>query len=253
LILGDGHRSQFSLALQLGTTLLVLRSIETLPDRVAPLPRRLGTDQSRFWLSSCREFNRLARSGETPTVHPLALDVQRFYLDRVTEFVAQLTGPPPWTARLLADWAEVLSRLRDGDEDWLALRLDPWIKRRLFTAWLAARGSGWESLPSRPDLLDGLALLDQGYHTITRPDDLFTRLEAARLVEHRTGPRVEPGGEPDPFVPDVSTRARARARFIASVQNRDDIQMDWSILLDRHAGRCRRLDDPFASEFGPWQ
>jgi hypothetical protein len=253
LILGDGHRSQFSVGLHLGTTALVLRAVEALPARVIPLPRHAGQDQSRFWLAAVRACNRLAGPDGQIRVHPLVLDVQRFYLDLAADFVAMLVEPPEWSWRLLTDWAETLSRLRAHDDDWLSARLDPWIKHRLFTAWLAERGADWPMVGTRPSLLDGLAVLDQDYHTFTSSQNLFDRLEQTGLVEHRTGPRVGEGEEPEPFVPDVATRANARARFIRANAGNTGLLMDWAGVTDRSSNACRWLDEPFAAEFGPWR
>jgi hypothetical protein len=253
LILGDGHRSHLSLALQLGATALVLRAVECLPNRVLPIPRDGRGDQSRFWLAAAKEFNRLAGPDGRLQVHPLVVDIQQFYLDLAADFVARLSAPPAWTHRLLADWAEALVHLRAGDHDWLGARFDPWIKHRVFTAWLAARGARWEMVRSRGDLLDGLALLDQDYHTFTGPAPLFDRLEARGLISHRTGARIEPGCEPEPFVPDLGTRATARARFIRANDGGASLQMDWASVADRSSGRSRSLTDPFAKEFGPWR
>jgi hypothetical protein len=253
LILGDGHRSQFSLALQLGTTALVLRAVEALPDRVLPIPRRAGQDQGRFWLAVARRLNRLSATDGQLLIHPLVLDVQQFYLDLAMEFVATLSDPPEWPSRLLGDWRETLSRLHTRDEDWLSARLDPWIKHRLFTAWLAERGASWEMVRSRPELIDGLAVLDQDYHTFSIPENLFDRLEDRRLVDHRTGPKANPGDESEPFVPDVATRAKARARFIVANSGNANLLMDWAGVMDGSSNELRWLEDPFAAEFGPWQ
>jgi hypothetical protein len=107
-------------------------------------------------------------------------------------------------------------------------------------------------VPSRPDLLDRLALLDQDYHAFSGRATLFERLEESGLLQHRTAPKIEPGSEPEPFVPVVATRAKARARFIHANPGNVGLLMDWAGVLDRSSNRCRRLDDPFATEFGPW-
>lgn len=253
LILGDGHRSHFSQLLHLGTTALVLRAVEALPDRVAPIPRRAGADQSRFWLASAREFNLLAKPGRPLRVSPLSVDVQNFYLDLASDFVARLDNPPDWADRLLGDWSETLSRLRDADEDWLARRLDPWIKHRIFSAWLSERGNCWQDVSGRPDLLDGLALLDGDYHTFSDDENLFDRIEDAGLLQHRSSPRIDPGAEAIPFVPRVETRARSRARFILESYMIPGLVMDWSVVEDSGERLRRRLDDPFASSYTPWE
>jgi hypothetical protein len=248
LILGDRHRSHFSIALQLGATNLVLRAVEELPHRIQPL-WKVGMDQSRFWLEAARRFNLLARGGRIPEVDPLALDIQRFYLDLAAEFVDGMTDRPNWAERLLADWCAGLCRLRDGDQSWLAVPLDPWIKRRLLTAWLKDRGIGWDGIRPQPDLLNRLALLDQAYHRFTTPANLFDWLEAAGLLEHRVGPLTAPGAEAEPFVPDVLTRAKARARFIRDHAGAREWTMDWPGAVNRTTGQVRLLIDPFATHY----
>ena len=59
-----------------------------------------------------------------------------------------------------------------------------------------------------------LTLLDHDYHAISEPGSIFDRLEASGTLNHRVGPKVGPGEEPEPYVPDVATRAKPRARFI---------------------------------------
>jgi hypothetical protein len=29
--------------------------------------------------------------------------------------------------------------------------------------------------------------------------------------------------------------------------------MDWALVVDRHNNRCRLLEDPFSTAFGPWE
>ena len=253
LILGDGHRSQFSQALHFGSTALVLRAIEAYPERVAPIPRRSGSDQARYWLAAARELNRLAMPGQPLRAHPVALNTQRFYLDLASDFVAGLDQRPPWTDRLIRDWSESLDRIQEGDDDWLGSRLDPWIKHRLFSAWLEERGVGWNDVTKRADLLDGLALLDQDYHEFTSLDNVFDRLDHAGWLRHRVERRGNPGDEVLPFVPEVATRAKARARFIKEWSGKPGLAMDWSVVVDRTSRRRCRLDDPFALSYMPWE
>ena len=88
-------------------------------------------------------------------------------------------------------------------------------------------GAGWAKLPKLRQLFSELALVDHSYHDFGNPDSVFHRLEAAGALAHRVGPRVEPGQEPEPFVPETTTRARARARFIRSHVGSMKV-VDWS-------------------------
>ena len=206
LILGDGHRSAFNLALHCGATALVLGAVQHDPDTVWPLPRVAGADHRRFWLTAARRFNRLAGPGESPRVAPLALDVQRFYLGRARRF-AQTLRPHPWADRLLADWQQTLDRMAAGDNDWLSVRLDAWIKHRLYGQWLREHGRGWHDLVRMPHLFDALVLLDQNYHEFANPANVFDQMDRAGLLAQRVGSGVAPGDEAEPFVPETATRA----------------------------------------------
>jgi hypothetical protein len=108
-------------------------------------------------------------------------------------------------------------------------------------------------LQGRRELFDELALLDQGYHDFCDPDSLFARLQRGGQLEHRVGPRIEPGSEPEPFVPETGTRARARARFIREHAPGNGLRMDWSCVQDVPGSRLRRLCDPLAADYGPWE
>jgi len=55
---------------------------------------------------------------------------------------------------------------------------------------------------------------------------------------------VPPGSEAEPFVPEVNTRARARARWIYERVGRQDVVADWSLLTDLESGERWHLDDP---------
>ncbi len=249
LILGDGHRSQISLALHLGSTALVLRAIEAMPQGLSPLPRRNWPDPPGFWLAAARELNRLSADGGPPRVHPLAQDVQDFHAEFVERFVDHLEDPPAWSHRFLNDWAETRDRVRKNDVDWLSSRLDPWIKHTLITAWLKDRKATWSDLPRHPDWLDELALLDQEYHVFAGGRDLFGNLETLGLLHHQ----VDQGGPrttwPESVVPDLATRAKPRARFIQAHSGQHGFIVDWGGVVDLFQRTRHLLGDPFALEF----
>lgn len=252
-ILGDGHRSHFNLALQLGATALALKAIlfdRALAPRLAWVRARLGSASA---LELLKRFNRLAEPGDEPRADPVALDVQEVYLEGARRWAATLAEPPPWIARCLGDWQDTLDALRRGDRAWLAARLDAFAKYELFSAFLAERGLAWRELPGRKEPLAALALLDHSYHEFASPDSVFRALEEAGALRHRVGAALAPGQEPEPFVPETTTRARTRARFIRDHAASPGLSVDWSCALELANRLCADLHDPFATEFGPWR
>jgi hypothetical protein len=253
LIVGDGHRSQFNLALQAGATALALKAATHDRELEGRLERRLGTRLGGCSLDLLRELNLLARPGDPPRVRSLATDVQETYLDAARRTAARLEETPSWVPRILEDWQATLDAYRRGDREWLATRLDAFAKYEFFSAVLADAGASWGDLPGRGALFDELALQEQSYHELSDPRSVFARLEEAQLVRHAVGERIGPGEEAEPFVPEVATRAKARARFIAANAREVDFLVDWDRVVDLKGGRQRLLTDPFATEYGPWE
>lgn len=252
-ILGDGHRSHFSLALQLGATALALKAIvfdRELLARFAEVRARLGSASA---LDLLRRFNCLAEPGDAPRVDPLALEIQQVYLEAARRWAATLAEPPHWIERCLGDWQDTLDALRRADRGWLAARLDAFAKYELFSGFLAERGLDWRQLPGRKELFAALALVDHSYHEFASPDSVFRTLEDAGVLRHRVGAAVAPGHEPEPFVPETTTRARTRARFLREHAGKPGMSMDWSGASEPAKRQRCDLDDPFATEFGPWR
>jgi proteasome accessory factor A len=252
LILGDGHRSQFNLALQFGATALALKAIDfdpELPDRVA---KAFHLPLHGSWVKTLEQFNLLAEPGKPPRVAPMVVEVQRQYHEAACRYAASLSRPAAWIARLLEDWRSTLDALERGDSGWLAARLDTFAKHEVFSRLLAASGHGWKDLPGQPHLFSELALADHDYHDFSSDESIFQRLDDRRLLAHRVGDPIPAGKEAEPWVPETATRARARARFIRDHAGTTNLLMDWSCVHDLAHGRWRRLDDPFALEYGPW-
>lgn len=253
LVLGDGHRSQFSLALQFGATALALKAIFFTPGLVERLPGMTGSPRRVFWLTALRQLQRLARPGKPPQVHPLAIRVQRLYLDGARRYAEAVRDLPDWVPRLLQDWETTLQALAQDDRPWLAARLDPWIKYELYTATLQAMGHTWQDLLHKPDLFLQLSLLDQDYHEFTNPASVFDRLEQSGALLHRVAAPLAPGGEQEPFVPETTTRARARARFLRTHAGQPGLVMNWAEVSRPRDKHRRKLEDPFGQEYGPWE
>lgn len=253
LILADGHRSQFSLALQFGATALALQAVRHQPDLVAPLPRPCCDSPRAVWVRAIRRFNVLAEPGMPPRVHALVPAVQRLYLDGARRWADSLAEPPAWVPILLDMWQQTLMAFEREDLAWLAARLDPWIKYELFTAMLEQRGRRWQEVGCDPHLLAELALANQQYHEFCNPCSPFRMLEEAGGLRHQVVMPGNPGTEEEPFVPRLATRAQARARFLKTCHASNNLIMDWNLVYDPQHDRVRRLDDPFARQYGPWE
>lgn len=250
LILGDGHRSHFNLALQFATTALALKAIFF----VRGARRRIAAASQQFpaaaWVATMQRFNVLERAGELWSVDPVVTAMQRLYLELATQYAERLADPPDWIPWALDNWARMLDAFDNRDLDWLSTRLDAFAKYRVFSAIVASRGKTWADLSHDVVLANELALLDQSYHAFCRPDSLFQRLEQAGLMRHRLQPYVAPGDEPEPFVPRTGTRADARARAIRQrAEDRRHVVMDWSYMYDRCSSQIHSLTHPFATEY----
>lgn len=248
-LLDDGVRSQFSLLLQHGTLALVLKTVIDDPAAVETLPVPGGDAGRRsFWMQALQRFNRLAIPGELPRVDPLVCHIQDIYLAAVDRYVGRTPNAPAWMSQVLVIWESTLEAMRRKDHAWLGRRLDPWIKHRVFSAYLAQGGHSWSDLPGCEPLAAALALVNQDYHEFCSPNSVFAQLEASDELTHRVVPNVPPGSEIEPFVPEVVTRGRARARWIREQVGQQDVVADWMRLEDRAAGLQWLLDDPRAVE-----
>ena len=250
LILGDGHRSQFNLALQFGATALALKAIQSDRELGAQLGKVTLRRRGEGWVGTLQRLNKLANPGEPPRVDPSVIEVQRIYLDAAGRWVASMSDPQEWMAQILEDWELTLDAYERADRSWLAPRLDAFTKYELYSAYLEDRGSSWAELVDDIEALSTLGLLDHDYHSISEPVSAFSDLEQRGLLSQRVGDRIEPGSEEEPYVPAVGTRARARARFIKEHSGRTDLIMSWDRVFELPPNeRVRTLFDPFAEAY----
>jgi len=254
LLLGDGKRSHFNIALQFGATALALKAIVHDDGFLAERLRRLDhMPRDGSWVGTLQELNVLARPGCRLQVDPRALLIQSTYLEAARRFAARVEGLPAWVGRCLADWGRTLGAAAETDRAWLAAHLDAFAKYELFSAWLESKGRSWLRVRNDEALLTKLTLLDHDWHDFVGEDTCFERAARSGQLDHRVGERVEPGGEAEPWVPEVGTRARARARFLVANAASRGLVLDWADARDYAKGRRCRLEDPFATEFGPWE
>jgi hypothetical protein len=250
-ILADGHRSMFNTALLFGTTALALKAIFHDRRLSRSLPRLGGRGSD--WVEILRSLNRLAAPGQPPRVDPLVIAVQQAFLEAGRRFAYRLSPAPPWVPRVLRDWSDTLDAMRRDDRAWLAARLDPFIKYEFFSSVLHHRGKTWSDVPGNAELCTELELLNYSYHELTDPQSYFDRLEQAGALRHRVAEPLAPGAEPEPYVPQTETRAKARAQFIIANSHNRGLVMDWGEVHEPPAGRRRTLWDPFAPAYGDWE
>ncbi len=104
LIVGDGHRSQFNLALQLGATSLALKAIQSDRELGVRLKNVKLRRRGENWVRALQRLNKLASPGKPPRVDPSVVEVQRVYLDAARRSVASMSDPQDWMPRILEDW-----------------------------------------------------------------------------------------------------------------------------------------------------
>jgi len=252
LISGDGHVSHFNLALQFGATYLAAYAAIHDPELPGELERVAAPIGSIGWLELLDRINVLARPGEDPRVDPRALKVQRLYLEAARRTSARLPDRPAWADRVLEDWDSALGAMERGDRAWLASRLDAFAKYEILAGALRRGDRTFADLRGDRPAFARLALLEQRYHDFGGDRALVDRLERAGVLDHRVGPRIEPGGEREPFVPETGTRAEPRARFVREHGGSERYLVDWARVLDLERHRIARFEHPFVRELGKW-
>jgi pup-ligase protein len=252
-ILGDGHRSQFNLALQFGATALALKAIFFDKKLAGDLDRIGAFPPTESWVALLRRLNVLAPLGKPLGIDPLITRTQRVYLNGARRYADSLREMPEWIPDTLRDWEQTLTAYERLDRPWLAARLDTFAKYEFYSAVLREMGKTWETLPEHRGVFTELALLDHSYHDFCSPESVFVRLERAGMLQHRVGEQTKPGQENDPFVPETKTRAQARARFIRENATQGKFIVDWPWVFDVENGRRRTIFDPFAKQYDQWQ
>ena len=222
VICGDANLCETSTFLKVGTTLLILRLLESgwrakemsLRDPVSAI-KTISRDEKRQWI-----VERL--SGGTIG----AVEVQRFYLAAAKE---KFTGLSPDTDAVLAEWERVLNAL---ESDWLSLSdtLDWVAKYALLSEFRDAEGLAWSDPTMRS--------LDLEYHNVDPEAGLYYGLEqegrVRRIVTEEkivAAITVPPAGSPRAIVRGLAVQKFAEA--ISSVT--------WGRLTLMDGGQSRMI------------
>ncbi len=216
-IVGDANMSEYTMALKLGTTALVITLIEQrqIPDDLAihdPIQtiKEISRDQNYQW--HCRLKNGTKIS---------AVDLQRRYLTLAQK---HLSGQDSETDWVLTEWEVVLNSL-ERDPMCLRDRLDWVAKKWLLETFIDAEGIGWDD--------PWLQSLDLEYHNINRQEGLYYGLEAQNLM-HRvvTNEQIEDATHHPPRDTRAYFRGTSLNKFRADIKS-----VQWDNVTFRVGGR----------------
>jgi proteasome accessory factor A len=233
VIVGDSNMSEYATWLKVATSDLVLRMIESgavMRDFTLDNPIRAIREISHDM--SCRRRVKLAAGRELS-----ALEIQREYFERVSQFVDH-SGSDPETDHVLSEWGRVLDVL--GDDPLKLSRECDWVaKFHLIDDYRSRR-----DLPlSHPRI----AMLDLQYHDVNTGRGLYYVLQRRGRTD-----RIVTDDEiaTAQHTPPQTTRARLRGEFIRQAKRRRrDFTVDWVHLkLNDQAQRTVLCKDPFRSE-----
>ncbi len=232
IIVGDSNMSELATYLKVGTASLILSMIEEgyavegmeLEDSVKAI-REISRDPSlkkKVRLDDGRQLT--------------AVEVQRVYLDRAQEYLAQQAHDP-----ILDDvwkrWALVLDKL-DEDPMQLVREIDWVTKRHLIQSYVDKKACDWDD--------PRVFLLDLQYHDVKRTRGLYYLMESRGMIERVV---AEESVQRAMSTPPQTTRAKVRGDFIrfARAKNRS-YTVDWTYLkLNGYWEETILCMDPFSA------
>ncbi|HET7397108.1 MAG TPA: Pup--protein ligase [Intrasporangium sp.] len=232
VIVGDSNMSETTNLLKVGSAHLVLRMIEAdvvMRDLTMENPIRAIRTMSHDLTG--RATVRLANGRELS-----AVDMQREYFEKASEFVDREGDSDPETKRVLELWGRTLDSVASGNLGAIDTEIDWVIKHRLIERYRAKHGLALAD----PRILQ----LDLAYHDINRRRGLFYLLQ-----HHGRAARVAADIEvfQAKVRPPQTTRAKLRGDFIRAAQAAGrDFTVDWVHLkLNDQAQRTVLCKDPF--------
>ncbi len=233
VIVGDSNMNEMTTLLKIGSADLVLRMIEAgvvMRDLTLENPIRAIREISHD-LTGTRKV-KLANGREAS-----ALEIQREYFSKATDFVAR-RGSDPTVRKVLDLWGRTLTAVETGDLGMVDREIDWVTKYQLIERY---RGKHDLALSS-----PRVAQLDLAYHDVNRDRGLYYLLEKKGMVVRATTNLAIFEAK---SVPPQTTRARLRGEFIKRAQEkRRDFTVDWVHLkLNDQAQRTVLCKDPFRS------
>ncbi|HHZ92179.1 TPA: proteasome accessory factor PafA2 [Candidatus Poribacteria bacterium] len=232
-IAGDANMSEYSTALKIGSTALVIDLIESrlIPDNFAVIEpiraiKEISRDQTYRW-----QLN--LKNGKTTT----AIDLQRQYLELAQQHLDPNNGETDW---ILAEWGAILNQLEQEPME-LVDRIDWVTKKWLLTTFVEEEGIEWDD-----PWLQSLALQ---YHDIDPESGLYYALETQGSMR-----RVVTDGQINHAIhnPPKDTRAYFRGKSIDKFTNQiESVQWDhvtFSLNGKAISVNMNKLTDPEIAE-----
>ncbi|HIC18893.1 TPA: proteasome accessory factor PafA2 [Candidatus Poribacteria bacterium] len=232
-IAGDANMSEYSTALKIGSTALVIDLIESrlIPDNFAVIEpiraiKEISRDQTYRW-----QLN--LKNGKTTT----AIDLQRQYLELAQQHLDPNNGETDW---ILAEWGAILNQLEQEPME-LVDRIDWVAKKWLLTTFVEEEGIEWDD-----PWLQSLALQ---YHDIDPESGLYYALETQGSMR-----RVVTDGQINHAIhnPPKDTRAYFRGKSIDKFTNQiESVQWDhvtFSLNGKAISVNMNKLTDPEIAE-----
>ena len=215
-IVGDANMSEYSTALKIGTTVLVLDLIEEELMQNPPSLRRptkaikdISKDQSLKWIVELEDKKTIS-----------AVDVQREYLSLAER---HLKGRDPEYDWVLREWEFALNTL-ESDPMNLKDRLDWPAKKWLLQTFIQEEGLSWED--------PWVQSLDLEYHNIDRQRGLYYELLREGIIKKLVW---DEDVENSVHSPPSNTRAYFRGKSLGKF--RDDIKsIQWNSVLFSNDG-----------------
>lgn len=234
VIVGDSNMSETTSMLKVGSVDLILRMLEAgtiMKDMRLENPIRSIREISHDITG--RHLVKMA-DGRIMT----AVDIQRYYLEKVSGFVAAHGAHHELVPRILDLWERTLNAIESGNYSAIDTEIDWAIKAKLIDAYTRRHDLAWGS----PEV----AQLDLRYHDIAEDRGLF------HLMARRGGIATVVSAEEVRHAVDhapETTRAALRGRFVTAARAAGrDYTVDWVHLkLNDRSHQTILCKDPFAS------
>ncbi|GGC83671.1 Pup--protein ligase [Tersicoccus solisilvae] len=235
VISGDSSMSQSTTVLKIVSVDLLLRMIE---DGVIMRDLRLENPiRSIRDISHDPTGRHPVRLADGSTIS--ALDLQRYFWQKATDYVARAGAHHDRVAFALDLWDRTLTAVETGDTAAIDTEIDWAIKKKLLDSYRARSGLAL-SAPR-------IAQLDLTYHDIHRGRGVFHLLQSRGAVRTLISEQRVKSAVDDP---PATTRARLRGEFVrAAVAAGRDYTVDWVHLkLNDRTQQTILCKDPFKAE-----
>ncbi len=238
VIVGDSNMSETTLALKIGSTLLMLEMLEAGFD----VPRFDVVDPIHRIRDIARDTTGRTELGLKDGSTITALEVQYALCEAAQRWLEERPdeGTPNAEMRKVVDlWQRTLHAIDTQDFSGVDREIDWVIKRSLLDRYRERLGGDW----AHPKL----AQIDLTFHDIRPGRGLFNVLESRKMVERWT---TDAAIAACVDTPPQTTRARLRGEFLQTARRLGaNVTVDWTRLkVNRPEPHTEEFSDPFVFE-----